>query len=168
MRRPLLLGPPGLRELNGEPGYEIRPLTAADADAIAGWRYPGEYSFYDLERDPDDLAELLDPAEWGTRYFAADARGELAGYFVFKPGAGEFEIGLGLRPDLTGRGLGARFLEAGMRFATEHYGAAPTMLAVAAFNRRAIAVYERAGFREVERYEHATSGGVHEFSRMRR
>ena len=168
MRRHLLLGPTGLRELNGESSYEIRPLTAADADAIAAWRYPGEYGFYDLDRDPDDLAELLDPSEWGTRYFAADADGELAGYFVFKPDAGEVEIGLALRPDLTGRGLGAGFLQAGMRFAAERFGAEPTTLAVAAFNKRAIAVYERAGFREVERYKHATSGGVHEFIRMRR
>ena len=148
--------------------YEIRPLTGADAEAIAAWRYPGEYGFYNLDRDPDDLAELLDPAEWGTRYFAADAAGELAGYFVFKPGDGEVEIGLALRPDLTGRGHGAGFLEAGMRFAAERYGPARTILAVAAFNRRAIAVYERAGFRAVKRYEHATSGGVHAFIRMER
>jgi hypothetical protein len=46
------------------PEFTIRPMTAADAHAVAAWRYPGEYSFYDA--DPDDLAELLDPAEWAT------------------------------------------------------------------------------------------------------
>jgi [ribosomal protein S18]-alanine N-acetyltransferase len=148
--------------------FEIRPMTAADAGAIAAWHYPGEYRFYDADQDPDDLAELLDPAEWGTRYFAADAAGGLAGYFVFKHRDAEVEIGLALRPDLTGRGLGAGFLEAGLRFAAERYGAARTVVAVAAFNRRAIAVYERAGFRAVERYEHATNGGVHPFIRMER
>jgi ribosomal-protein-alanine N-acetyltransferase len=148
--------------------YEIRPMTAADAQAIAAWHYPGEYRFYDVDQDPDDLAELLDPAEWGTRYFAADAAGELAGYFAFKHRDGEVEIGLGLRPDLTGRGHGATFLDAGLRFAAERYGAARTVLGVAAFNQRAITLYERAGFRAVERYEHATNGGVHPFIRMER
>jgi RimJ/RimL family protein N-acetyltransferase len=34
---------------------------------------------------------------------------------------------------------------------------------VAAFNQRAIAVYERAGFREAERYQHFTNGALHDF-----
>jgi hypothetical protein len=27
---------------------EVRPLTTADAEAIAAWRYPGRYSTYDI------------------------------------------------------------------------------------------------------------------------
>jgi len=149
--------------------FVIRPMTAADAQAIAAWRYPEPYSFYDADADPNDLAELLDPSEWGRRYFAADdAAGELAGLFVFKPTDGVVEIGLGLRPDLTGQGLGGGFLRAGMDYAAERLGATGFALAVAAFNRRAITVYERAGFREVRRYAHETGGGVHEFVRMTR
>jgi [ribosomal protein S18]-alanine N-acetyltransferase len=142
--------------------FAIRPMTSADAQAIAAWHYPGEYAFYDWTQDPGDLAELLDPAEWGTRYFAADADGELAGFFVFKPVPGAVEIGLGLRPDLTGRGHGAAFLDAGLRFS----GAERFTLSVAAFNHRAIAVYERAGFVATERYLHHTNGADHEFVRM--
>jgi ribosomal-protein-alanine N-acetyltransferase len=144
--------------------FAIRAMNEADAAAIAAWRYAEPYAFYDWARDEDDLAELLDPGEWGRRYFAADAEGELAGFFVFKPHEGKTEIGLGLRPDLTGRGLGARFLEAGLRFG----GAERYTLAVAAFNRRAIAVYERAGFAVTERFVHRTNGADHEFLRMER
>jgi RimJ/RimL family protein N-acetyltransferase len=105
--------------------FVIRPMTAEDAHAIATWRYPDPYSFYEWDRDPDDLAELLDPAEWGRRYFSADdGHGELAGFFVIKPADGVAEIGLGLRPALTGRGLGAAFLDAGMRFAAARFGCA--------------------------------------------
>jgi ribosomal-protein-alanine N-acetyltransferase len=149
--------------------FVIRPMTADDAQAIAAWRYDEPYSFYDWDRDPDDLAELLDPAQWGRRYFSVDgADGRLAGFLVIKPADGVAEIGLGLRPALTGRGLGAAFLDAGLRFAVERCGPCSFALAVAAFNRRAITVYERAGFREVRRYEHATNGGVHEFVWMTR
>ena len=37
----------------------FEPLTQADAEAIAEWRYPEPYSFYDWTADPDDLRELL-------------------------------------------------------------------------------------------------------------
>ena len=42
------------------------------------------------------------------------------------------------------------------------------VLAVAAVNERAIAVYRRAGFAGIERYQHRTNGGEHEFVRMTR
>jgi [ribosomal protein S18]-alanine N-acetyltransferase len=150
--------------------FAIRAMTAGDAGEIAAWRYPEPYSFYDSDRDPDDLVALLDPAGWGARYFAADdiVDGRLAGFFVFTVADGVVEIGLGLRPDLTGRGLGASFLACGLRYAAGHLEPRGYTLAVAAFNRRAIAVYERAGFREVERYDHFTSGALHEFIRMTR
>jgi [ribosomal protein S18]-alanine N-acetyltransferase len=144
--------------------FAVRPMTAEDAEAIAAWRYPDPYSFYDADRDPGDLAELLDPSGWGHRYFAADdADATLAGLFVFKVADGVAEIGLGLRPDLTGLGLGGTFLAAGMEFAAERLGASSYALAVAAFNHRAIAVYERAGFREIRRYDHYTNGALHRF-----
>lgn len=87
---------------------------------------------------------------------------------MFKLADGRAEVGLGLRPDLTGLGLGDAFLDAGLRFAADELGAEGYTLAVAAFNRRAIAVYERAGFVETERYAHHTNGGVHAFVRMTR
>jgi [ribosomal protein S18]-alanine N-acetyltransferase len=152
------------------PEFMIRAMTAADAHAVAAWRYPGEYSFYDADADPDDLAELLDPTEWGRRYFAADDRAQrqLAGVLVVKLTGRAAEIGLGLRPDLAGHGLGEHFVRTCLRFASAELGAESYTLAVAAFNRRAITVYERAGFREAERFEHFTNGGLHAFIRMAR
>lgn len=147
--------------------FVIRAMTEADAQRIAGWRYPGEYSFYDADKDAEDLAELLEPAGWGREYFSVDDRsGELVGFLVFKAIGGDTDVGLGLRPDLTGQGLGGSVLEAALSFGTRTLGAERYALRVAAFNRRAISVYERVGFREAERFEHFTAGAVHTFVRM--
>jgi ribosomal-protein-alanine N-acetyltransferase len=145
-------------------------MSQADAVAISRWHYPEPYSFYDWDADPDDLAELLDPARRGERYWAADDEsGELAGHFSFKPREpGAVEIGLGLRPDLTGRGLGAEFVEAGLEHARRHFAPNEFVLAVAAFNLRAIAVYERAGFTHARAYRHATNGAEWDFLELRR
>jgi ribosomal-protein-alanine N-acetyltransferase len=142
-------------------------MTGEDAQAVAAWRYPGEYAFYNWDADPADLAELLDPASWGKQFFAVDWPDEsLVGMFMFKPDGDAVEIGLGLRPDLTGRGCGLSFVQAGVGFAASHFGASSFTLAVAAFNQRAISVYRRAGFEVVAQYLHETNGGVHPFVRM--
>ena len=143
----------------------IRPLTQAEAESIAGWRYPGEYSFYDHDADPGDRDELLHHR--GDQYFAAlTPSGELVGFLQFKPADDAVEIGLGLRPDLTGRGLGGEFLAQGLAFAKQHYGVNRITLAVAAFNQRAIRVYERAGFVETGCAPRETGGATWEFVTM--
>jgi ribosomal-protein-alanine N-acetyltransferase len=114
------------------------------------------------------LRELLEPARRGEAYWAVrEDADELVGYFDFKPqGEGTLEIGLGLRPDLTGRGLGASFLLAGLEFARARFAPERFTLAVATFNERAITVYERAGFARGHVYMHWTNGAEWEFMEM--
>jgi [ribosomal protein S18]-alanine N-acetyltransferase len=98
-----------------------------------------------------------------------DDAGELVGHFSFKPkDERTIEIGLGLRPDLTGRGLGGSFLVAGIDFARERFGPETFVLSVATFNERAIKVYERAGFAPVRVYMHRTADREWEFLEMSR
>ncbi len=157
--------------------FEFRPMTEADARAMTEWRYEGAYAFYDLA--PDDLAELL--GELPAYVAATDETGELLGFFSFGPGAqtpgghraglyaeGALDIGLGLRPDLTGRGLGQSFVRAGLDYARTHVTPAPAQfrLSVATFNDRAIRAYERAGFRAGPRFTSAVRGVETEFLLM--
>ena len=125
-------------------------MTLPDAQAIAAWRYPEPYAFYNWSTFPGDVAELLDPAGWGTVFFVARDPGEgLAGYFEFRPAGDSLVVGLGMRPDLTGRGRGRDFVETGLRFATERFRPRRFELRVATFNGRAIRVYEALGFQRL-------------------
>jgi len=145
-------------------------MAQADAEQVARWHYPEPFSFYDWTADPDDLAELLDPGRRGDSYAAVeDDDGDLVGYFSFKPKGGDrVEVGLGLRPDLTGLGLGEAFLSAGLEYGRETFAPVLFSLSVATFNERAIKVYERSGFAPERVYTHHTNGGDWEFVEMRR
>ncbi len=151
------------------PGYLFRQMDAADAREISGWRYEPPYDFYDSAADPADLAELLDPERRRDVYFSAlDEENDLVGFFQFEKEDQTVDVGLGLRPDLTGRGLGVDFVRSGLAFAMERFSPERFTLSVATFNVRAIGVYERAGFRRGEVHTHETNGGEHEFLSMGR
>jgi len=128
--------------------YVFRPMNDEEAREISGWSYDPPYDFYDATSDPGDLAELLDRKrrQEGAYYAAFDERGALVGFFQFEKKGQIVEVGLGLRPDLTGRKLGLGFMLAGLEFARRHFSPTGFQLSVATFNERAILVYERAGF----------------------
>ena len=147
----------------------FRVMTQEDAVEVSGWRYPPPYDFYDTTADAGDLAELLDPELRAGNYLAAvDRGGAVVGFAQLVADGGTVDVGLGLRPDLTGRGLGVGFIEAVLAEARSRHAPERLTLSVAAFNERAIVVYERAGFAEVARRRRATNGGVHEFVMMAR
>lgn len=148
----------------------LRPMTRDDAAEVTAWRYPAPYDFYNADADADDLEELLHPESWlpHSHFAATDSTGALVGFFTFEEGRdGALSIGLGMRPDLTGRGLGLAFVRAGIEEGRTMFRGRPFQLAVAAFNVRAIRVYEKAGFERIGTFLQETNGGVHEFVAMR-
>lgn len=149
--------------------FVFEPMNEDYACAIASWHYQGSYAFYNAENDLEDLAELLDASNWKDRYWAVlDDQCELVGFFVFARDGDAVEIGLGLRPVLTGMGLGLPFVLAGLDFARQRYSPVYLRLGVATFNQRAMRVYERAGFSRGETFIQKTNGGEYEFVRMER
>jgi len=136
---------------------------------VATWHYEPPYDFYDLASDPHDAAEMRDPARAG-HYRAVLGDGEgLDAFWYFNWPDGAVEIGIGLRPDLTGRGLGESFVCAQLDYAAETWSPATFRLFVASWNERAIRLYERLGFREVDRETRRFElVGEHEFVRMER
>jgi RimJ/RimL family protein N-acetyltransferase len=133
------------------------------------WHYEPPYDFYDLASDPEDEAAMRDPAQDKHRRAVLGEDGRLDAYWYFDWHGDVVEVGIGLRPDLTGRGLGESFLRAQLAYATGQWSPATFRLFVAAWNERAIKLYERLGFREVAReMRQFELVGDHEFIRMER
>jgi RimJ/RimL family protein N-acetyltransferase len=125
----------------------IAAIEQASPDVLAeieGWAYDPPYDFYDGRHE-----SVRNP----ERFFAAlDETGALSGHYYYEFSDGVLTYGLGLRPELTGRGLGLEFVRAGLEFGRDRFRPERIVLAVAAFNQRAIRVYERAGFVETGRH----------------
>ncbi|QRG69314.1 GNAT family N-acetyltransferase [Brevibacillus choshinensis] len=138
---------------------QLHPLTEAEAKEIVTWVYPEPYSFYNVEESEEVMREFLD----GTYFSLRDGEDQLMGFFCYGKNAqvpagrtagmyeGEdvWDIGLGMKPELTGRGFGRSFLQKGIEFAVQRYSPRQLRLSIASFNKRAIKLYENMGFREV-------------------
>ena len=154
---------------NGEADTNMRhnfaPMNEEYASIIVNtWKYDGDYSIYDYSNEAE---HILDSELWGIGLFAVlsedeELVGELTIEFYDSDGNeienydsddetmrnAEIWIGFGLKPELTGRGLGAGFVSACIEFAVKRhdYKGKYIRLGVATFNKRAIKVYERVGF----------------------
>ena len=146
--------------------HAIEPMRRPWAEAVSVWLYGGAYEMYSMDGSEACVQELLD----GGYYAWLNKEGRPEGYFCFGPPAqiptreegvypaGPLDIGLGMAPELCGTGQGGAFLEDGLKFARERFGARDLRLTVASFNKRAIRVYQRAGFAAVREAAHKRSG----------
>ena len=123
--------------------WALGPMTGPEARQVTEWQYPAPYEMYNWAEE-DDPAELLD----GSYLACREESGALGGFLCFGPNAtiptredvyrqGYLDVGLGLRPDLCGRGLGRGLLQQGLDWARRELGAGCFRLAVAQFNLRA-------------------------------
>jgi ribosomal-protein-alanine N-acetyltransferase len=150
--------------------YIFAPMNEKYAHVIvSSWHYDGIYSFYDMAGDEDDLRIFMDAENWQNITRAVlNENGELVGWASFYTENGEFWLSLGLRPDLTGRGLGEGFVKECVRHAISRYELPEhnIKLAVAAFNQRAIKVYQKIGFTQTKKTIRDTPIGKVDFIEM--
>ena len=123
----------------------VRPLTPADAAAIASWRYPGTYSTYEFDEPP-----ACDSDTW-----AVTEADELVGYCCFGAPArvagaeaapGTLDVGYGLAPDRMGQGLGPSFVGTIIEFALSRFDPERLRLYVLEWNQRSRKVAAGEGF----------------------
>ena len=131
----------------------VVPLTREHAEDLATWRYEPPYDVYDL--DGADPHELLDPA---LGFHAVLAGERLIGFRSFGPDGqvpggtyddSALDTGGGLRPSLTGRGLGRAVIAAGLAHGRATFAPPAFRVTVASFNTRARRTVESLGFERV-------------------
>ncbi len=147
--------------------WQVRVMTHEEALEVARWRYPSPYDFYNWDNDPEDLQELLEPPEGVTYWTVSDQASTMVGFLEFQFKEGRLHLGLGMRPDLTGKGLGLSLVARALRLAEDEWGVQSVDLLVAEFNVRAITVYRRAGFTVIGSRLVDTNGASFRFVAMR-
>jgi RimJ/RimL family protein N-acetyltransferase len=131
-------------------GWSVGTLRADEAEDIAGWRYDPPYDLYDV-----DVAAPVLLATAGRFGAVRDEGGGLVGYCCFDaearvPGGAyadaALDVGWGMRPELTGRGLGARFVAAIVAHALPLACPRPLRVTIAEWNGRSQRAAASAGF----------------------
>ncbi|SDJ14826.1 GNAT family N-acetyltransferase [Salimicrobium halophilum] len=136
--------------------FEFRPITIEYVKEISSWNYEGyveEVIMTPYIESFEKSQELTGPG--GSDGFVAFLNNETAGLFEFNIQGTVMEIGLALRPDLIGQGLGVTYVQQGLEFGLQYYTADLFLvrLSVDKRNEAAIRVYEKTGFRKVEENE---------------
>ena len=157
-------------------------MTEEDAHIIQSWHYEEPYSIYNMSGDeePNASEEMLDRRS--PYYAVRDEQNMLVGFYCYGTSAhvdGDMEpglfvedrmvtIGLGLRPDIAGHGLGLAFVNAGLDFAREEFAPKRFRLYVFVWNERAIRVYKRVGFQRIGPHVVHHAAGDRVFIEMQR
>jgi ribosomal-protein-alanine N-acetyltransferase len=156
-----------LRIGQGKGMYSFQPLERESALEIIRWQYEPPYDLYNHrpEEEETDLRRLSDRK---NGFFSIRAgNGELIGFCSFGADArvpgGDYredmlDIGLGIRPDLTGRGAGAEVIGGVLRFAAEQFHPARFRVTIALFNGRALRAWKKAGFAEIKEFVRKRDG----------
>jgi RimJ/RimL family protein N-acetyltransferase len=155
---------------------KVFSMNNEKAEIVSNWTYEEPYSIYSFDGSNECMNELMN----GSYFYVLGDCEELIGYVCygcsacvpagFNAGAYSrndiVDIGLGMRPDLCGKGMGLSLLKAGLDYARELFNNDKFRLTVATFNKRAVKVYERAGFSKEITFVKESEKGSIEFQAM--
>ncbi|WP_328291591.1 GNAT family N-acetyltransferase [Kineococcus sp. NBC_00420] len=138
------------------PTLLTRPFTHDEARSVAAWAYPPPFDLYDVDPANTNLFTDRDPD--GGGYYPATDDGAVVAFCVFGPEArvrgqqpqdGVLDVGLGVHPNLTSRGLASGLFEQVAALAWDLFHPRQLRTAVATFNDRSLALCRKAGFTPV-------------------
>ncbi|RCJ24051.1 hypothetical protein A6770_28815 [Nostoc minutum NIES-26] len=136
----------------------FEPMNAANAEKLTRWHYEPPYQMYNSTSDETLIGSFVDPQ---NAYYSIQDNGELVAFCCFGKDAqvpgGDYakdalDIGLGVRPDLTGQGKGQMYIADVLDFARSKFNHRVFRVTVAAFNERALRAWKKAGFQQVQAF----------------
>ncbi len=128
---------------------------------IATWRYEVPYDFYGYT-DSDYESNIAYLTDERNEFFAVVSEGSLIGFRSFgedgRVHGGNYDdsyldTGGGLRPDLTGNGIGEEIVRKGLEFGSALFDTERFRVTIAAFNKRALTICRRLGFHECKKFQ---------------
>lgn len=135
--------------------YDVEAFTEDDAKEICKWKYEGEYAVYNYPEWDECVKKQIaftDEAIRRQEYYKVLKAGEGIGYFRLEKCDKAIELSVGIQPDKCGDGNGDMLINLALAKISELYPGIKIILTVRPFNKRAIRVYEKAGFRIVKEY----------------
>ena len=145
--------------------FTFHLIDESNAHTILNWRYEPPYDLYNYSKEEANQQHILHPQN--TFYSIVDENSELVAYCSFgqdgQVTGGDYhdqalDIGMGIRPDLTGRGKGAEYANAVLKFADSLFKPKVFRVTIAAFNKRAIRVWQKLGFEHQQSFERESDG----------
>lgn len=146
--------------------FIIKPMQYNLATKLVTWKYDPPYDVYNVVSDDLDT-EARYYADADNQYYSLETKdGDFVAFCCFGqegkvPGgdysADALDIGVGVRPDLTGKGMGLQYVEAILAFATKTFETTTFRATIAKFNQRSQRVFQKMGFEEVDSFmKHGT------------
>lgn len=141
-------------------GLRFETMTVEAAHEMITWRYEGDYSLYNIDAE-DIEAELVYMCDPANHYYAIYEAESLIGHVSFYADArvkgGDYsadalDIGIGMRPDTTGKGNGSAIIAEILKFAREQYQPKAFRATIIAWNKRSQKATTNNGFEEVSRF----------------
>ena len=143
---------------------KIEEMTDGFAIEINSWKYEYPYEMYSFDGDYEDYGQLM-----SGYYFAVTdetrktVRNNVIGFFAIGPAAQKIcdksedvfkdesftDIAFGLRPDLTGKGIGRELVEVCISEAKSFFPEDGIRICVMKNNDRALRLYSNMGFEDV-------------------
>ena len=144
-----------------------RPAEKKHARVFVNWQYEPPYDVYNCP--PEEIGDAvhynIDPAN--NVYAMLDQNEELIGYCSYGRDAqvpgGDYseealDIGLMIKPELTGQGMGSVFASEVIQNGIDKYAPEKLRVTIAAFNKRAMRVWEKNGFQQSHEFSREGNG----------